>query len=81
MPLDLPSQNTAVDQETTDASYAKLLYWIMKDAPNYTMSLSDIYVAVQKASSRAKDPNNHGWKNSVRHNLSMNLVSLAKCHS
>lgn len=76
VPFEHQTQGTGSDSESADASYAKVLYWILLNAPNHTLPLSDIYDAVHKKSARASDPNNKGWRNSVRHNLSMNEVSV-----
>lgn len=76
VPFEHQTQGTGSDSDSADASYAKVLYWILLNAPNHTLPLSDIYDAVHKKSARASDPNNKGWRNSVRHNLSMNEVSI-----
>ncbi|KAF1351180.1 hypothetical protein BDV97DRAFT_284754, partial [Delphinella strobiligena] len=52
--------------------YAELLRQCLLEAPDYTMSLRDLYAWVAEHSPKAKDPSSTGWKNSVRHNLSMN---------
>lgn len=58
--------------------YAKLIYRCLLDAPNHTLVLNDIYNWFRINSSKIKDPadmKETGWKNSIRHNLSMNKVS------
>lgn len=62
------------DLETTDPCYAQLLYRCLKEAPDHTMALRDLYDWVKAHSQKAKDPKNRGWQNSVRHNLSMNAA-------
>ncbi|KAL1304050.1 hypothetical protein AAFC00_000487 [Neodothiora populina] len=60
------------DSDTADPCYAELLRKCLLEAPNHTMSLRDLYTWVAEHSPKARDPNSTGWKNSVRHNLSMN---------
>ena len=55
--------------------YAKTLYRCLRDAPNHTMVLRDIYEWFKTNTSRGKEPHEKGWQNSIRHNLSMNQVS------
>lgn len=62
------------DPETADPCYAQLLYRCLREAPDHTMALRDLYDWVKEHSQKAKDPKNRGWQNSVRHNLSMNAV-------
>ena len=57
-----------------DPCYAKLLYRCLMETPNHTLALKDIYDWIGSHSQKAKDPKNNGWRNSVRHNLSMNAV-------
>ena len=64
-----------VDDEAVEVCYAQLLWRCLKEAPEHTMSLKDLYEWVKEHSLKAKDPKNKGWQNSVRHNLSMNAVS------
>ncbi|EMC99522.1 hypothetical protein BAUCODRAFT_339570 [Baudoinia panamericana UAMH 10762] len=60
--------------EQAELCYAKLLYWCLMEAPDYTMTLKDLYAWVKEHSQKARDPDNKGWQNSVRHNLSMNAA-------
>ena len=62
-------------QENADPCYAELLRQALMGADGHTMLLKDLYEWVRTHSSKAQDPNNRGWQNSVRHNLSMNAVS------
>lgn len=57
--------------------YAKTLYRCLRDAPNHTMVLRDIYEWFKNNTPRGKEPQEKGWQNSIRHNLSMNQVSLS----
>lgn len=61
--------------ENSDPCYAELLRQaLMEKGDDHTMLLKDLYEWVRTHSSKAQDPNNKGWQNSVRHNLSMNAV-------
>lgn len=54
--------------------YAKLIHRALMGAPNHSMALQEIYQwfidNTEKGSSSGS-----GWRNSIRHNLSMNAVS------
>lgn len=63
--------------ESNEPCYARLLFNCLREAPEHTLSLKNIYTWIRQNTSRAKDPTNKGWQNSVRHNLSMNAVGLA----
>lgn len=64
-----------LDEHGIDEPYAKLIYRALMSAPNHSMVLQEIYQwfrdNTQKGASDGK-----GWMNSIRHNLSMNAVSL-----
>lgn len=62
------------NSDPSDPCYAQLLYRCLKEAPNHTLTLKELYEWVSQHSQKAKDPSNRGWQNSVRHNLSMNAV-------
>lgn len=61
--------------EIADPCYAQLLYRCLREAPEHTMALKDVYKWVRQYSQKARDSAGTGWQNSVRHNLSMNAVS------
>lgn len=61
--------------EIADPCYAQLLYRCLREAPDHTMALKDVYKWVRQFSQKARDSAGTGWQNSVRHNLSMNAVS------
>lgn len=61
--------------EIADPCYAQLLFRCLREAPEHTMSLKDVYTWVRQYSQKARDSTGTGWQNSVRHNLSMNAVS------
>lgn len=65
-----------VDDRILDEPYAKLIYRALKAAPGYSMALQDIYQWFQKNTDKVK-PGQIGWRNSIRHNLSMNAVSTS----
>jgi hypothetical protein len=56
--------------------YSQLLYDALLSAPGHKLPLQGIYRWFEKNAARAADPNWRGWQNSIRHNLSMNHVSL-----
>jgi hypothetical protein len=62
--------------DPADPCYAQLLWRCLKEAPDHTMSLRELYDWVKDHSQKANDPKSRGWQNSVRHNLSMNAVSV-----
>ncbi|KAK3110276.1 hypothetical protein LTR53_015601 [Teratosphaeriaceae sp. CCFEE 6253] len=62
------------DIDAVEVCYAQLLWRCLKEAPEHTMTLKELYDWVREHSQKAKDPKNRGWQNSVRHNLSMNAA-------
>jgi len=64
-----------------DEPYAQRIYRCLKEAPNHTMVLKDIYKWFTENTDKGKDPNVKGWQNSIRHNLSMNKVSYINSSS
>jgi len=62
--------------ENSDPCYAELLRQALMEKDDHTMLLKDLYEWVRTHSSKAQDPGQKGWQNSVRHNLSMNAVGL-----
>ncbi|KAI7160127.1 hypothetical protein KC349_g3735 [Hortaea werneckii] len=71
---DIGNDNLQDDLENSDPCYAQLLYRCLREAPEHTMALKDLYEWVREHSQKAKDSKNKGWQNSVRHNLSMNAA-------
>ena len=65
------------DDSDGEHCYAVLLYNCLRQAPDHERSLKDIYNWMEANTSKARDSANKGWQNSVRHNLSMNAVSLS----
>jgi hypothetical protein len=75
----IPEEDEAgevINGEIADPCYAQLLYRCLRDAPDHTMALKDVYKWVHQYSQKARDSAGTGWQNSVRHNLSMNAVSI-----
>jgi len=64
----------AVDKEQP---YAQLIFRALKEAPNNTMILRDIYDWFKNNTDKAAEKETKGWQNSIRHNLSMNGVCLS----
>jgi hypothetical protein len=54
--------------------YAKSLFRCLRQAPDHTMILRDIYDWFRGNTDKGHDPHERGWQNSIRHNLSMNKV-------
>lgn len=61
--------------EKNDEPYAKLIYRALMSRPDYTMTLQELYQWFRDNTNKAKNEKG-GWQNSIRHNLSMNAVSL-----
>lgn len=58
----------------TEEPYAQLLYRALMGAPGHAMTLQEIYKWFGENTDKTKGEGK-GWQNSIRHNLSMNLVS------
>ena len=73
--------NTAYDQGYADDGseytepYNKLLHKCLMEAPDHELQLKDIYDWFRQNTGKGHTPNEKGWQNSIRHNLSMNPVS------
>ncbi len=63
-----------VEPRTSDPPYAKLIYKALMEAPNHSMVLQDIYQWFIDNTGKGNSAST-GWRNSIRHNLSMNAVS------
>ena len=63
--------------DTSNESYAQALWRCLRAMPDNEAKLDEIYGWIETNTDKAPDPSIHGWKNSVRHNLSMNAVSCA----
>ena len=67
-----PNSNKPVE-----TPYAKLIYQALMSTPRHAMKLQEIYQWFLQNTDKGKPGQGTGWQNSVRHNLSMNGVSLA----
>lgn len=65
-----------------DEPYAQLIYKAFLSRPNRSMTLQEIYKWFRENTDKAKSEGK-GWQNSIRHNLSMNLVLVSQicCNS
>jgi hypothetical protein len=68
------TQDEMDDDPNSAEPYAKLIFRALISAPNYSMVLKDIYEWFAKNTNKSSDSSSEGWKNSIRHNLSMNAV-------
>ena len=58
-----------------DEPYAQLIYKAFLSTPRHAMTLQEIYQWFRENTDKGKD-DSKGWQNSIRHNLSMNMVRL-----
>lgn len=63
------------NMQKMDEPYAKLIYRAFMSRPDYSMTLQDLYQWFRENTNKAVNEKG-GWQNSIRHNLSMNGVSL-----
>ena len=56
-------------------SYAKVIYDALLEADSNVLTLQEIYDWIEQRTDKAKGGSSKGWKNSVRHNLTVNGVS------
>jgi hypothetical protein len=73
-PHDFGGDGGVIDKEQP---YAQLIYQALLNAPNKTMILRDIYEWFKSNTDKASASETKGWQNSIRHNLSMNGVSIS----
>lgn len=64
------------DEGIYDKPYAQLIYEALLKAPGHRMLLRDIYEWFITNTRKPRESGTNGWQNSIRHNLSMNQVSL-----
>ncbi|KAI5787598.1 hypothetical protein DFH27DRAFT_219091 [Peziza echinospora] len=65
-----------IDVEDDELPYAQLIYKALMSVPSRKMVLSEIYEYFRMNIPRFAKPRQKGWQNSIRHNLSMNGVSI-----
>ncbi len=53
-------------------AWSNLIYFALMQAPGHQMSLQEIYTWMLQQTDKAKEPSDKAWRNSVRHNLSIN---------
>ena len=73
----IASREMTPDSEMKEEPYAKRIYRCLINAPGHTMVLREIYDWFIQHTDKGKEPDASAWKNSIRHNLSMNAVSSA----
>ena len=72
----LNSDDTTGDACGISEPYAQLIFKALMSAPGHKMVLREIYEWFEKNTDKADNKASKGWQNSIRHNLSMNKVSL-----
>jgi Forkhead domain len=68
------SQST-LEERISDEPYAKLIYRALLGAQGHRMALQEIYQWFIENTDKSNSTTS-GWRNSIRHNLSMNAVSM-----
>ena len=63
-------------EKMNEVPYAKLIERALLEAKGNRLVLKDIYKWIEENTDKADNPEFKGWQNSVRHNLSMNGVSV-----
>ncbi|PNH50258.1 hypothetical protein VD0003_g6906 [Verticillium dahliae] len=61
-----------MDASKNGEPYARLIYRAFMSVPTHAMTLQEIYEWFRVNTDKANSPGKDGWKNSIRHNLSMN---------
>lgn len=75
--LENDSEEAGGADDEWDLPYAKLIERALREAPGHRMVLQDIYEWFKQRRPAKCNDGTGGWKNSIRHNLSMNHVSLS----
>ncbi|KAL9094438.1 MAG: hypothetical protein Q9165_003288 [Trypethelium subeluteriae] len=70
----IASRELTPDSEMKEEPYAKKIHRCLISAPGHTMVLRDIYEWFIQNTEKCKEPDASAWKNSIRHNLSMNAA-------
>lgn len=68
-------EGEGTEETKAELPYAKLIHKALMEAPNHAMSLQDIYKWFIENTDKGQSSGS-GWRNSIRHNLSMNQVCL-----
>ncbi|KAH6698068.1 forkhead domain-containing protein [Verticillium dahliae] len=66
------ANSRAMDASKNGEPYARLIYRAFMSVPTHAMTLQEIYEWFRVNTDKANSPGKDGWKNSIRHNLSMN---------
>jgi Forkhead domain len=66
------------EEGSGDKPYARLIHEALMQAPGHRMMLREIYDWFVQNTSKPSESGTNGWQNSIRHNLSMNQVSVCK---
>jgi hypothetical protein len=64
------------EEGSRDKPYARLIHEALMQAPGHRLMLREIYDWFVQNTNKPTESGTNGWQNSIRHNLSMNLVSL-----
>lgn len=78
-PTHSSSSSSSNNNNKGEEPYAQLIYRAFMSRPDYSMTLQEIYQWFRENTDKAKSESK-GWQNSIRHNLSMNLVSKDSGH-
>lgn len=72
-------QPDAANNNSEGPPYAKLIHRALKNAPDHSMTLQELYKWFRDNTNKPQRTEKNGWQNSIRHNLSMNDVSAFAC--
>lgn len=65
------------EERVSDEPYARLIHRALMEAPGHAMVLQEIYHWFEQNTDKGKSKST-GWRNSIRHNLSMNAVCASE---
>ncbi|OJJ03573.1 hypothetical protein ASPVEDRAFT_43054 [Aspergillus versicolor CBS 583.65] len=71
-----PANPEETEETSADPPYSQLIFDALDAAPGKKLPLQGIYQWFEKNTAKGRDPGSKGWQNSIRHNLSMNAVSI-----
>jgi hypothetical protein len=63
-------------EELHEPPYSQLICRAIMSSPKKQMRVREIYTWFQQNTNKCENPDSTGWQNSIRHNLSMNAVSI-----
>ncbi|KZL80515.1 fork head domain-containing protein [Colletotrichum incanum] len=68
-----PVSSASVQEKVkSEVPYAQLIHKALKDAPDHSLTLNDLYKWFEDNTNKPNRTKDNGWQNSIRHNLSMN---------